>query len=138
MTKFVAFEKVAETVFARLDKSKLSDGAQTTVNLGSGLIAGFAAAIVSQPADTMLSKINKTKGRAPSPVSSRLRVSLVSVVPLRVFLLVWSWLVVSLLVNSPSMVTSRRLLVSLFAFSVSLSGANFVSLGATNGVEISK
>lgn len=72
MTKFVAFEKVAETVFARLDKSKLSDGAQTTVNLGSGLIAGFAAAIVSQPADTMLSKINKTKGLPGESTVARL------------------------------------------------------------------
>jgi solute carrier family 25 phosphate transporter 3 len=39
----------------------MSNGAQTAVNLGSGLIGGFAAAIVSQPADTMLSKVNKTK-----------------------------------------------------------------------------
>lgn len=62
MTKFVAFEKIAEAFFDRFDKSQLSAGAQTGVNLGSGLLAGFAAAIVSQPADTMLSKINKTKG----------------------------------------------------------------------------
>ncbi|QLI63642.1 uncharacterized protein G6M90_00g003360 [Metarhizium brunneum] len=61
VTNFFAYEKVAETVFASLgDKSKLSDGTQTVVNLGSGLIAGFAAAIIFQPADTVLSKINKT------------------------------------------------------------------------------
>jgi solute carrier family 25 phosphate transporter 3 len=40
--------------------------------LGSGLIAGFAAAIVSQPADTMLSKINKTKGLPGEGTMSRL------------------------------------------------------------------
>ena len=72
VTKFVAFEKVSEAIFAQLDKEKLSSGAQTTVNLGSGLIAGFAAAIVSQPADTMLSKINKTKGLPGESTISRL------------------------------------------------------------------
>jgi hypothetical protein len=44
----------------------------TTVNLGSGLLAGFAAAIISQPADTMLSKINKTKGLPGESTISRL------------------------------------------------------------------
>jgi solute carrier family 25 phosphate transporter 3 len=72
MAKFVVYEKVAEAVYQRVDKSTLSDAMQTTVNLGSGLIAGFAAAIVSQPADTMLSKINKTKGLPGEGTTSRL------------------------------------------------------------------
>lgn len=72
MTKFVVYEKVAEAVFRRYPKETLSDGAQTVVNLGSGLMAGFAAAIVSQPADTMLSKINKTKGLPGEGTVSRL------------------------------------------------------------------
>lgn len=73
MTNFVAYEKVSETGFASLgDKSKLSDGTQTVVNLGSGLIAGFAAAIISQPADTVLSTINKTKGLPGESTVSRL------------------------------------------------------------------
>jgi len=72
MAKFVVYEKVAEAVYARFDKSKMSDGQQTVVNLGSGLIAGFAAAIVSQPADTMLSMINKTKGEPGQGTISRL------------------------------------------------------------------
>lgn len=72
MTKFVAFEKISEAVYAQFDKSKLSSGAQTAINLGSGLFAGFAAAIVSQPADTMLSKINKTKGLPGESTISRL------------------------------------------------------------------
>merc|ERR1712169_126964 len=62
MTKFVVYEKAAEAIFSVWDKNSLSNGMQTVINLGSGLIAGFAAALVSQPADTMLSKINKTKG----------------------------------------------------------------------------
>ena len=61
MAKFVVFEKVSEAVFKVFPKESLSPGLQTTANLGSGLMAGFAAALVSQPADTMLSKINKTK-----------------------------------------------------------------------------
>lgn len=72
MTKFVGFEKISEVIYSQIDKSKLSSGGQTAVNLGSGLLAGFAAAIVSQPADTMLSKINKTKGLPGESTLSRL------------------------------------------------------------------
>lgn len=73
MSKFVVYEKVAESVYANLvDKSTASAGMNTTVNLGSGLIAGFAAAIVSQPADTMLSKINKTVAAPGEGTTSRL------------------------------------------------------------------
>ncbi|KAK0706606.1 mitochondrial phosphate carrier protein [Lasiosphaeria miniovina] len=72
MAKFVVYEKVAEAAFRRFPKETLSDPMQTVVNLGSGLIAGFAAAIVSQPADTMLSKINKTKGAPGEGTVTRL------------------------------------------------------------------
>ncbi|KFG81057.1 putative mitochondrial phosphate carrier protein (Ptp) [Metarhizium anisopliae] len=54
------------------DKSKLSDGTQAVVNLGSGLIAGFAATIVSQPTYIMLFKMNKTKGLPGKSNVSRL------------------------------------------------------------------
>ena len=72
MAKFVVFEKVSEAIYKSVDKNTLSDGAKTGVNLGSGLIAGLAAAIISQPADTMLSKINKTKGAPGEGNMSRL------------------------------------------------------------------
>lgn len=72
MAKFVVFEKVSEAIYRNFDKNTLSDGSKTTINLGSGLIAGFAAAIVSQPADTMLSKINKTPGAPGEGTISRL------------------------------------------------------------------
>lgn len=42
------------------------------LHLSSGLMAGFAAAIISQPADTLLSKINKTKGLPGESITSRL------------------------------------------------------------------
>jgi solute carrier family 25 phosphate transporter 3 len=73
MAKFVVYEKVSELVYQNfVDKSTASSGVNTTVNLGSGLIAGFAAALISQPADTMLSKINKTQGLPGEGTTSRL------------------------------------------------------------------
>ncbi|BCR93229.1 putative mitochondrial phosphate carrier protein (Mir1) [Aspergillus luchuensis] len=72
MAKFVVFEKAAEAIYGMVDKNTASDGTKTAINLGSGLIAGFAAALVSQPADTMLSKINKTPGEPGEGTVSRL------------------------------------------------------------------
>jgi solute carrier family 25 (mitochondrial phosphate transporter), member 3 len=72
MSKFVVYEKAAETIYSFYPKNQMSDAMQTVTNLGSGLTAGFAAAIVSQPADTMLSKINKTKGAPGEGTTSRL------------------------------------------------------------------
>lgn len=43
-------------------KRNLSGTSQFGISLGSGIIAGFAAAILSQPADTLLSQINKGHG----------------------------------------------------------------------------
>ncbi|CAE6405618.1 unnamed protein product [Rhizoctonia solani] len=74
MAKFavyeVAFEKAVQATGK--PKSELSPSTQSALNLGSGLVAGFAAAIISQPADTLLSKINKTKGLPGESISSRL------------------------------------------------------------------
>ena len=73
MAKFVVFEKVMESIYQRVDKATASGGMQTSLNLLGGLIAGMAAAVVSQPADTMLSKINKrnSDSAAASAVSER-------------------------------------------------------------------
>ncbi|KZV73800.1 mitochondrial carrier [Peniophora sp. CONT] len=43
-------------------KKNLSATSEFGISLGSGIIAGFAAAILSQPADTLLSQINKGHG----------------------------------------------------------------------------
>ncbi|KAJ5207701.1 hypothetical protein N7449_002080 [Penicillium cf. viridicatum] len=72
MAKFVVFEKVSEAILSKVNKETLSDGGKTGINLGSGLIAGLAAAIISQPADTMLSKINKTQGAPGEGTVTRL------------------------------------------------------------------
>ncbi|GFF32332.1 mitochondrial phosphate carrier protein [Aspergillus udagawae] len=123
VTKFVVYEKVAEAVFARLDKSKLSNSAQTGVNLGSGLIAGFAAAIVSQPADTMLSKINKTKGLPGESTVSRL-IKIAGELGLR---------------GSFAGLPTRLFMIGgLTAGQFAIYGDIKKALGATNGVEIAK
>merc|ERR1711874_469557 len=53
--------KVAEKIYAGLGSSpaQMSSTGQITVSLGSGVVAGVAAATISQPADGLLSKVNK-------------------------------------------------------------------------------
>ncbi|KAG9295120.1 hypothetical protein G9A89_006101 [Geosiphon pyriformis] len=73
MTKFAVYEKAVEVIYNTIPtpKSELSVSTNTAINLGAGLISGLAAAVVSQPADTLLSKINKQKG-AEGSIASRL------------------------------------------------------------------
>jgi solute carrier family 25 phosphate transporter 3 len=123
MAKFVVYEKVAELAWQQLDKSTSSDALQTTVNLGSGLIAGFAAAIVSQPADTMLSKINKTKGLPGEGTTSRL-IKIAKELGLK---------------GSYAGIGARLFMVgTLTAGQFAIYGDVKKALGATGGVEISK
>ncbi len=49
-------------------RSSLAPTHKFAIDLGSGIIAGFAAAILSQPADTLLSQINKGHGPSGSMV----------------------------------------------------------------------
>lgn len=123
MAKFVVYEKVAEAIYKRVDKSKASDRMQTVINLGSGLMAGFAAAIVSQPADTMLSKINKTKGLPGEGTTSRL-IKIAKELGLR---------------GSYTGIGARLFMVgTLTAGQFAIYGDIKKALGATGGVEISK
>ncbi|KZL81880.1 mitochondrial carrier, partial [Colletotrichum incanum] len=123
MSKFVVYEKVSEAIFRRYPKHTLSDSAQTAVNLGSGLIAGFAAAIVSQPADTMLSKINKTQGLPGEGTTSRL-IKIAKELGLR---------------GSYTGIGARLFMVgTLTAGQFAIYGDLKKALGATGGVEISK
>ncbi|OBT46508.1 hypothetical protein VE00_03336 [Pseudogymnoascus sp. WSF 3629] len=72
MAAFVVYENAQKIAYRAIDKSTASNITHTAVNLGSGLLAGFAAALVSQPADTMLSKINKTSGLPGEGTTTRL------------------------------------------------------------------
>jgi solute carrier family 25 phosphate transporter 3 len=124
MAKFVVYEKVSELVYASVvEKSTASDGMKTTVNLGSGLIAGFAAAIISQPADTMLSKINKTQGAPGEGTTTRL-IKIAKELGLR---------------GSYTGIGARLFMVgTLTAGQFAIYGDIKRILGATGGVEISK
>ncbi|KZT11914.1 mitochondrial carrier [Laetiporus sulphureus 93-53] len=65
--QFTVNEYCHELVFRSISdetRRNLSGGNKFAISLGSGIIAGFAAAILSQPADTLLSRINK--GHGPS------------------------------------------------------------------------
>ncbi|KAL2265588.1 hypothetical protein VTJ83DRAFT_6688 [Remersonia thermophila] len=123
MAKFVVYEKVAESVYRVYPKKDMSDGLQTTVNLGSGLVAGLAAAVVSQPADTMLSKINKTKAAPGEGTTARL-IKIAKELGFR---------------GSYSGIGARLFMVgTLTAFQFAIYGDVKRMLGATAGVEISK
>ncbi|KAJ4373299.1 mitochondrial phosphate carrier protein [Neocucurbitaria cava] len=123
MTKFVVYEKVSEAIYGVVDKNSTSSGMQTVYNLASGLMAGFAAAIVSQPADTMLSKINKTKGLPGEGTTSRL-IKIAKELGLR---------------GSFGGIGARLFMVgTLTAGQFAIYGDIKKALGATGGVEIAK
>jgi len=63
--QFTVNEWCHEVVFRSMteeQKNALSGPSKFGISLGSGVIAGFAAAILSHPADTLLSQINKGHG----------------------------------------------------------------------------
>eukprot|EP00161_Ancyromonas_sigmoides_P011611 TRINITY_DN292_c0_g2_i1.p2 TRINITY_DN292_c0_g2~~TRINITY_DN292_c0_g2_i1.p2 ORF type:complete len:340 (-),score=212.18 TRINITY_DN292_c0_g2_i1:40-984(-) len=61
MAKFAVQGKAAEVMYRGMGKTpeQLSPATNMGVSLGSGVIAGAAAAIISHPADTLLSLVNK-------------------------------------------------------------------------------
>ncbi|KAF4500523.1 phosphate transport MIR1 [Fusarium agapanthi] len=72
MATFLVYEKAIQTAYSVVDKRELSSMGVTGINLGAGLVAGLAAAVVSQPADTMLSKVNKERAVTGESTSRRL------------------------------------------------------------------
>merc|ERR1712070_1018419 len=63
--KFVAFERIVQQFYTKVftaEKSSYSKGTQMGVTFMSGYIAGVFCAIVSHPADTMVSILNKRSG----------------------------------------------------------------------------
>merc|ERR1719393_517969 len=61
MAKFAVQGRAAESMYNSLGSSPAQMGAfaNTGVSLASGVIAGVVSAIISHPADTLLSKMNK-------------------------------------------------------------------------------
>ncbi|SAM00453.1 hypothetical protein [Absidia glauca] len=74
MAKFGFYEIASEKILQAMNtpKEELAPSTLTIIDLNSGIIAGIAAALISQPADTLLSKINKEKGLPGQSVTSRL------------------------------------------------------------------
>lgn len=60
MMKFASFETIVEMIYDRLpgQKSDYSKSAQTGVSFAGGYMAGILCAVVSHPADVMVSKLN--------------------------------------------------------------------------------
>ena len=75
MAKFAvqgaAAEKIAKDVCGK-DLAALQGGTKLGVSLLSGVIAGVAAAIISHPADTLLSKVNKAGAGGEGSIATRL------------------------------------------------------------------
>jgi len=69
MVKFAAFENTVKAfykyVFNKKEKSQYARSTQLMITFLSGYWAGIFCAIVSHPADTMVSIINKRKSNAP-------------------------------------------------------------------------
>jgi len=74
MAKFAVQGAVAEKIYASMGTSpdKCTSGKNISVSLGSGVVAGVVAAIISHPADTLLSKINKAGAGGSGGTVSRL------------------------------------------------------------------
>lgn len=60
MMKFASFETIVEKIYKQLPKQKheYSKGVQTGVSFTAGYLAGILCAIISHPADVMVSKLN--------------------------------------------------------------------------------
>jgi len=74
MAKFAVQGSAADAIYNSMGKSPsdLSSGQNIGVSLASGVVAGVAAAIISHPADTLLSKINKAGAGGDGPLVQRL------------------------------------------------------------------
>jgi len=74
MAKFAVQGRAAEGIYASMgtDASKCGGVTNTCVSLTSGVIAGVAAAIISHPADTLLSKVNKAGAGGEGSIMTRL------------------------------------------------------------------
>merc|ERR1712107_960838 len=74
MAKFAVQQKVAEMYYNSMGTSpdKMSKSGVLAVSLGSGVVAGVAAATISQPSDGLLSKVNKKGAGGEGSMMTRL------------------------------------------------------------------
>lgn len=74
MAKFAVQGNAADAIYGSMGTTpaNVSSGTALGVSLTSGVIAGVAAAIISHPADTLLSKVNKAGAGGTGSMVSRL------------------------------------------------------------------
>lgn len=74
MAKFAVQGSVADYIYSSQGKAPtdFSQNYQLGVSLLSGVVAGVSAAIISHPADTLLSKVNKKGAGGDGPMMTRL------------------------------------------------------------------
>ena len=72
--KFVVQGNAADGIYLSMGKTPSEVGGSTAlgISLLSGVIAGVASAIISHPADTLLSKVNKKGAGGDGPMMTRL------------------------------------------------------------------
>ena len=73
--QFTVHEWAVEAIYKRMDaetRANLSQAGRTGVELSSGVVAGVAAAVLSHPADTLLSAINKGAGDKSQSTTTRM------------------------------------------------------------------
>jgi len=75
MMKFACFEKTVEAIYKHVvpkPRAECSKGEQLVVTFAAGYIAGVFCAIVSHPADVVVSVLNKTPGASAGAVAKDL------------------------------------------------------------------
>ncbi|XP_039303706.1 phosphate carrier protein, mitochondrial [Solenopsis invicta] len=75
MMKFACFERTVELLYKHVvpkPRADCSKGEQLVVTFAAGYIAGVFCAIVSHPADTVVSKLNQEKGASAGEVLKKL------------------------------------------------------------------
>jgi len=106
MCKFATFEETVKLIYKQLGKPKESYGplAQTGVSFLGGYIAGIACAVISHPADVMVSKLNadrqagESAGKAMGRIYTNIGFSgLWNGLPIRIFMIgtltAFQWLI---------------------------------------------
>jgi len=73
VAKFLVQGRTAEAMYSQIGKQpeQMSGVANTGISLGSGVVAGVAAAVISHPADTLLSKVNKSGAGGEGTIMTR-------------------------------------------------------------------
>lgn len=66
---------VVDSTISKEERAKYGKMGEVTVQLGCGMVAGVAAAVLSHPADTLLSKINKGGGGKGSAMTKLVRLA---------------------------------------------------------------